>query len=156
VRQQARPGPERADLEVAAGGKRVQGVAVVQHPRPVEREHRVERAGQRVHRQRRRRVGAQRSRTQQRVEVGAVVGMSVADEHGVDVLGGRSALQPLHGSVAGVEQQPEPVVLHEVAAARLVGRRPGAAATEHRDAHPDDRTAGLATLRTCCEPANMR
>jgi hypothetical protein len=53
--------------------------------------------------------------------------MTVADEHGVEVAGSHPFQQPRHRRVARIDQQPEAVVLGQVAAARLAGLRPGAA-----------------------------
>jgi hypothetical protein len=78
---------------------------------------------------------------------GTVIGISpasrsepVADEHRVDLAHGDPFQQPRHDRVANIDKQPELVVFHEVAAARLAGLRPGTAAAEHRQPHPMDST----------------
>ncbi len=60
-----------------------------------------------------------------------MVGVPVADDHGID--GGRlHALKEAWGdAVAGIDQQPEAVGLDDVAGAGLPGRWAGAAAPEH-------------------------
>jgi hypothetical protein len=87
VRQEAGLRVERADGQPATGGELVQDVGGCQHRGVIESEHRVQGAGYGVHRQRHRRIVAQRSRPQQRVQIGAVVRMAVADEDRVDLLG---------------------------------------------------------------------
>lgn len=108
---------ERADVQAAADGEFVQDVAAGQHPRPVQREHRVQRTGRRVHRKGRQRVTAE-DPGPQRIQVGAVIGMPVADEHRVEEASAEQFQQPRHDRIAKVEQQPEPVVFHQVTAAR--------------------------------------
>src|SRR5262249_33661343 len=61
-------------------------------------------------------------------------------EHRVDLPGAEAFQQPRHDRIAKVEQQPEPVVFHQKAAARLARFRPRAAATEHRQPHLKDST----------------
>ena len=67
---------------------------------------------------------AERERPEQRVQVSAVVRVPVADEDRVELVRGDDVQQPRHGGVAAVKQQPEPVVFHEVAAARPPAGRP--------------------------------
>jgi SAM-dependent methyltransferase len=64
-----------------------------------------------------------------------MIGVPVADEHRVDPVRGRSFEQPRHGRVPGVDEQPEAVVLDQVATARLTRVGPGAAAAENREPH---------------------
>ena len=52
---------------------------------------------------------AQGTRPEERIEVSAVVGMAVADEHGIDLLGRHEPEQPWQHRVARIDQQPEPV-----------------------------------------------
>jgi hypothetical protein len=119
VREETGQGVERADVQAAAHGELVQRVGTRQHARAVERQHGIERAGQRIDRQRRCRIITQRTCAQQRVQVSAVIGMPVADEHGVELAGRHPFQQPRHDRVARIDQQPEPVVLdQEQSAAR--------------------------------------
>ncbi len=84
VRQ--RPGlhPEAADAEACPRNEVVQPIGVVQHSRPVESADPVERVGRREYRQRGRRLLPKRPRPQQRVQIGTVVRMPVAEQRGVD------------------------------------------------------------------------
>src|SRR5207247_8833181 len=66
--------------------------------------------------------------------------MPVTNEHRVDLTGGDPFQQPRHDRLANVNQQPEPVMLTEVAAARLARLRPAAATAEHCQPHPKDST----------------
>jgi len=84
----------------------------------------------------RRRAAAQHPRPQRRIQVGAVVGMPVTDEHRVEFVGADVLQQARHGRVPGVHQQPEPVVLHEEPAARLARLRPRAAPARDCEPHP--------------------
>ena len=63
-----------------------------------------------------------------------MVGMAMADEHGID-LGRQEPEQPGQHRVAGIDEQPEPVVLEQVAAAGFARRRPRAAATDDAQLH---------------------
>ena len=65
-----------------------------------------------------------------------MVGMSVTDEHRIDLVGVELFQQSRQRRVTGVDEQPEPVVLDEVPAARLARRRPRAAPAENRQPHP--------------------
>lgn len=103
--------------------------------------------------QRTRRAATHRPGAEQRVEVGAVVGMAMADEHRVDVVRRAVLQQPGHRCVAEVDDQPEPVVLDQVAAARPAGLGPGALAQNRQPHPPDSRARGprhwSAMARTC-------
>ena len=61
--------------------------------------------------------------------------MTVTDEHGVDRLGGHDPEEPRDDRVARIDEQPEPVVLDEVATAGTAGRRKSAGATEDGESH---------------------
>ena len=101
----------------------------------VERQDGVQRSGQRPHRERPQRDGCQDPGAEQRIEVGAVVGVPVADEHGVErrrALGGQGGGH----AVSGVDQQAESVVVDEVAAARLARARVGATSPDDGELHP--------------------
>ena len=143
MRQQPGPHAERADVQAAAGGQFVQHIPIGEHPGTVQRQHRVQRAGRRVHRQRRERFTAEHAGPQQRVQVGAVIGVPVGDEYRIDVGGGEVSQQPRHDRIAKVKQQPESVVFHQVAAARLARLRIGTTAAEHGEPHPTDSTGRL-------------
>ena len=108
VRQQARRDVERADPERVTRTELPEIQSRVEHAWPVEREHGAQGARQGVRRQRRRRVVAQHAGAQQRVQVGDMVGMPVADDHRVDRLGGHELQQSRQGGVARIDQQPEP------------------------------------------------
>jgi hypothetical protein len=69
------------------------------------------------------------------VQAGAVVGVAVTDEDRIDVGGVDPLQQARHDGVAGIDQEPEAVMLHQVAAARLPGRRPGTAPADHGEPH---------------------
>ena len=99
---------------------------------------------QRVHRQRRRRVSAQHPGPQQRTQVGAVIRVPVADEDSVDLLSSCPLQEPRHRRIAQVDQQPEAIVLHQEATARLARLRPRAAPAKNREPHtrrPNDQSA---------------
>ena len=146
MRQGGRLDRQRPDPECVAGLELAQVVRVVQHPGPVEREDRIERAGQCEQRKRRCRIVAQCPSPEQRVEVGAVVGMAVADEHGIDLGGRQEPEQPGQHCVAGIDQQPEPVVLEQVAAAGFARRGPRAAATDDAQLHGQSVMPSLAAI----------
>jgi hypothetical protein len=105
----------------------VQNVGTVQHAGPVQGQHRVQAAREGVHGKGFAWVVAQGPGAQQWIEVGAMVGVAVTDEHGVDLIG-REARDD---RVSGVDQEAESVVLQKIAAARLSGRRPRTAGTEN-------------------------
>jgi hypothetical protein len=65
------------------------------------------------------------------VQVGAVVGVAVTDEDRINLGGVDPLQQARHDGVAGIDQEPEAAMLHQVAAARLPGRRPGPAPADH-------------------------
>jgi hypothetical protein len=137
VRQQAHADREWPHAQLVAVGESVHivGVPPLGEHAVVECQDGVQRTGQRMQRQRRRGLVPQGAGSQQRVQVGAVVGVLVADEHGVD-LGGIEALeQSRQGRVPGVDQQHEAVVLEQVATARLPRRRPRPASAERRKSH---------------------
>jgi hypothetical protein len=69
-------------------------VGVGQHVRSIQSKDTVDRSRQRVHRQSRWRIVPQHSGAQQRVQVGAVVRMPVADQHCVHFFGRRVPQQP--------------------------------------------------------------
>ncbi len=146
MRQGGRLDFERPDPERVAGLEFAQVVRVVQHPGPVEREDRIERAGQREQWKRGRRIVAQCAGPEQRVEVGAMVGVAVADEHGIDLLGQEEPEQPGQHRVARIDQQPESVVLEQIAAAGFVRRGPRAAAADDAQFHGQSARPSLAAI----------
>ena len=138
MRQQPGPHAERADVQAAAGGQFVQHILTGEHPGTVQRQHRVQRTGRCVHRQRGERFTAEHTGPQQRVQVGAVIGVPVGDEYRIEAIGGDVFKQSRHDRIAKVEQQPESVMFHQVAAARLARFRIGTTAAEHGEPHPTD------------------
>jgi hypothetical protein len=145
VREQPAADPERTHRQPLTRHELAQHDGVVQHAGPVEGEDRAERVRGREDRQRRRRLVPQRPRAQQRVQVGAVIGMPVADQNGVYLGRVEDLEQPGERRVAGVDQQPEPVVLDQVAAARQGPPR----------ATPRTRRAPSAASRPSCPVAPL-
>ncbi len=109
-----------------------------EHAGTIECEHRVQGARQGVHGQRSHLIAGQRAGAEQRIQVGAVIGMSVTDQHRVDLGRRREPEQPRQRRVAEVDDQAEAVVLDEVTAARLSSLWPGSAAAENREPHQAD------------------
>jgi hypothetical protein len=64
-----------------------------------------------------------------------VIGVPVADEHGVELADGHVLEQPWHGRVTRIDEQPEAVVLDQEAAARLARLGPGTARAENSEPH---------------------
>jgi hypothetical protein len=71
----------------------------------------------------------------QRIQVGAVVRMPVADQDRVDIASIDSLKQPGQRGVPGVNEEVIAAVLHEVATARLTGHRPCPAAPQYGELH---------------------
>src|SRR6266487_1927687 len=78
--------------------------------------------------------------------------MSVGDEDRVDPVSGGPFQQAGHRRISRVDEQPEPVVVDEVATARLSRRRPCPTAAENRQPHHPKDAKG----RTCTWPAYRR
>jgi len=72
----------------------------------------------------------------------------VADEYRVDLCSGYSFHQLRHHRITKIGQQPESVVLNQMAAARLSRIRPGTAAAQHRQPHSTDPSGRAATRQT--------
>lgn len=66
--------------------------------------------------------------TQQRIEVRAVIGVAVADEHRIDISGREDLQQPRHDRIARIYQQPRARLFDQVA--------DGQPASRTGDAHP--------------------
>ncbi|MEU6847366.1 hypothetical protein ABZ930_36395 [Streptomyces sp. NPDC046716] len=64
----------------------------------------------------------------------------MADEHRLDAIRSEVLQQARERRVARVDQKPEPVVLDEVASARLPSGGPGATAAENSETHGNDFT----------------
>jgi hypothetical protein len=143
VRQQPGSNGERAHRQRLVRLELVQGKRVVEHAGPVKREDGVQGRARREDGQRRRRIRDQGPGPKQGVEIGAVVGMSMADQDGVDLAGWRRLQQPWQRRVARVEQQTESLLLDQESAACRTGRGPGSATAENGDPHsptiPDSR-----------------
>ncbi|GIH75537.1 hypothetical protein Plo01_19660 [Planobispora longispora] len=69
-----------------------------------------------------------------------MVGVSMADPYRVHPFGRHMLEQAGEGGVTEVQEHPEPVVLDEVTAARLTGRRPRPTGSQHGDLHDCDFT----------------
>lgn len=141
---------------MVAGGELVQLVRIGQHARPIKGKHRVQRTRQRVDRQRRGRFLTQRARTQQRVQIGAMVWMAVADKDHIDLLGCGVAQQPRQRCIARVHKQPETVVLHKETAAGTASLRPCTAGPQHPQPHQNNPTDAPATNRLTDRPHMRR
>lgn len=156
VRQQAGLGAERADVQAAARAELVQREGAGQHLGAIQRQDRIQCAGQRMHRQWRRWVSAQCTGPQQRAQVGAVIRVPVADEYSVDLLSGCPLQEPRHRRIAKIDQQPETIVLHQEATARLARLRPRAAPAKNREPHtrhPNDQSADNPRAEQATEPS---
>lgn len=86
-----------------------------------------------------------------------MIRMPVRDEDGIDFTRWDVTEQTGNHRISGIDEQPEPVVLDQVATAGLVGRRPRAASAEDRKSHARARymvECGIAVaLRRCrCGP----
>jgi hypothetical protein len=64
--------------------------------------------------------------------------MFMTDEHCVYLVRGYPLQQPWHRCEAKVNEQTEPVLLDQVAAARLARGGPRAAPAKHREPHPKE------------------
>lgn len=84
--QQRRLRLEGADLELSVAGDFPQIKGGVQHPLPVQGEHRVQSAWKGVNRQGSGLLRTQEPRPEQGVQVSAVVGVAVADEDCVETV----------------------------------------------------------------------
>ena len=87
VRQEPRFGVEWSDRQHVAGFEVANVACGIEHARSIEREYGPEGTRERVQRERRGRCVAHRARPQERIEIGDVVGMPVADQDRVDRLG---------------------------------------------------------------------
>ena len=67
----------------------------------------------------------------------------MTDENRVDLVRSDPLQQPRHSRIAEVDDQPEPVILNEVAAACLSCRRPCAASAENGKSHRTTLSADL-------------
>ena len=135
VRQERCLDLEWADREAVPGRERVERDGANEPLRAVERQDGVQRAGLRPHREGPERDGRQDLGAKQWIEVGAVVGVPMADEHGVErrrALGGQGG----GNAVARIDQQAESVVLDEVATARLARTGVGATSPDDGELHP--------------------
>ena len=130
MRQQRGLDRERPDGHRIARLEQFELIRITEHRRPIESEHGIQSAGQGVDRQRRGWSVHERPGAKERVEIGAVIGVTVADQDRVDLVGGNRAQQLRQDGVAGIDQQPEAVVFEEIAAARLAGCRPAATAAD--------------------------
>jgi hypothetical protein len=65
-----------------------------------------------------RRMIIERSGPEQRIEIGAVVWMAVADDHRIDLIGRDVLQQARQGRVAEVDDEPESVLFDQETAAR--------------------------------------
>ncbi len=135
VRQQSRFDRERADRKRLAGLEFVNLAGALQGLDLIERQHRAQGIRQGVGRQSRRLIVLHQASAEQRVQIGDVVRVAVADEHGVDRLGRHDPEEPRDDRVARVDEQAEPVVLDEVATAGTSGRRKPAGAAEDGESH---------------------
>jgi hypothetical protein len=132
MRQQACLDREGANTESVVGFELVKHVRLVQHARPVQCEDGVGGAVRRVDGERGWRRVAHPARAEQRVEVGAVIGVPVTEQHGVNGLNGASLKQARHRGISGVDEKAEPCVLDQIAAAPLRCRGPRTATPENR------------------------
>jgi hypothetical protein len=135
VRQQSGLDRKRAKGERIARIEFVQGIGVIERRRSVQGEYRIERSPRGSDRQWSGRIVAKRPSAEQRIEVCAVVGMPVADEHGVNPLGGHQLEQPRHGCIAGIDQQNEGAEFNQVSAASTSSLWPGPASTQDGQLH---------------------
>jgi hypothetical protein len=110
VRERPRFDLEWTDRERLAGLEHAQVARSVEHAGPVEREHGAQGTGQRMDRQGRSRIVAKRASAQERIHVGDMVGMPVADQHGVECLGRQELEQSRQDGVARIDEQPEAAV----------------------------------------------
>ncbi len=102
--------------------------------RSIERQDGIERASRREHRQRRQGDLGPCPGAQERVQVGAMVRMAMAHEHGIEA--GRIIGRERHRhAVAGIDQDGEAIGFQEVSAARLPTPRIPAAAPDHGQSH---------------------
>jgi hypothetical protein len=69
-------------------------------------------------------VAPQCTGTQQRIQVGAMIRMPVADQHRVNISSVRLPQQPRQDGVSGVDEEPETIVRDQVPAAGLSCRWP--------------------------------
>jgi hypothetical protein len=64
-----------------------------------------------------------------------VIGVAVADEHSVNLTRLGVFQQPRHGRIAKIDDETEPVVLNQEAAAGLARFRPRTAPAQDREPH---------------------
>jgi hypothetical protein len=69
------------------------------------------------------------------MQVCAVIGVAMADQHGIHGFSRRSFQQSWQGRVPRIDQQQEAIVFDEVTATRLTRPWPGATSAEHDDPH---------------------
>ena len=132
--EQRRPHLERSEGQLAAGIELADLIRAIQDLRPVQRQDRIERAWWRVHRQRAQGNIGPCSGAEDGVQIGAVVGVGMADQHRIE--GGRIIGRERHGDpVAGVDQKGEAIGLDKVSTARLAATRIPATAPDHRQFH---------------------
>jgi hypothetical protein len=73
-----------------------------------------------------------------------VIRVPVADEYSADLLSSCPLQEPRHRRIAKIDQQPETIVVHQEATARLARLRPRAAPAKNREPHarhPNDQSA---------------
>jgi hypothetical protein len=64
-----------------------------------------------------------------------MIGVAVADEHSVNLSRRGAFQQPRHGRIAKIDDETEPVVLEQKAAAGLARFRPRTAPAQDREPH---------------------
>ena len=135
VREQSRLDRERADRERVAGLEFADLTGVLQGRDLIERQHRAQGIRKGVGRQRGASSSLHQASAEQRVQIGDVVRMAVADEDGVDRLGRQDLEEPRDDRVSRIDKQAEPVVLDEVATAGTASRREPAGAAQDGESH---------------------
>ena len=135
MREQPRLDRERADRERVAGLEHTDLTGALQGRDLIERQHRAQGFRKGVGRQSRRVVNLHQASAEQRVQVGDMVRMAVADKDGVDRLGRQDLEEARDDRVARVDQQAEPVVLDEVATTGTGCRGVRAGPAKDRESH---------------------